>query len=191
MAPWVFPLVCANCINPSANTVDDIGGFSIRTWLPLVHSLAFAAVAPFAGHVSDLVGRRYIAIAATVIIIVGMVVVGTAHRMAVAIIGMALGGMGGGIGGTVAVAAVLEMVPVNMRGRYLGTIFLIFLPMAPSVAYGTSYLHLFDHLICSANVFGYPNLALERMDPTCHRRSRVGLAGHPIPTSSSTRSSRL
>jgi len=177
--------------NVAANTFNDIGGFSIRTWLPLVHSLAFAAVAPFAGHVSDLVGRRYIALSATAIIIVGMVVVGTAHRMAVAVIGMALGGMGGGIGGTVAVAAVLEIVPVNMRGRYLGTIFLVFLPMGPSVAYGTLCLHLFDHLIHSANVFGNPNLAVERMDPTCNRRSRLGLDVHPIPTSSSTGSSRL
>jgi len=102
----------------------------------LVHSLAFAAVAPFAGHVSDLVGRRYICLAATVIIIVGMVVVGTAHEMAVAIIGMGIAGMGGGIGGTVAVAGILEIVPVKMRGRYLGTVFLIFIPMGPSVAYG-------------------------------------------------------
>jgi MFS family permease len=104
----------------------------------LVHSLAFAAVAPFAGHVSDLVGRRYIALGATALIIVGMVVVGTAHEFEVAIIGMAIAGMGGGIGGTVGVAGILELVPVRMRGRYLGTVFMIFLPMGPSVAYGIS-----------------------------------------------------
>jgi MFS family permease len=123
-------------VNCSANTYNDIGGFAIRTWLPLVHSLAFAAVAPFAGHVSDLVGRRYIALGATTLIIIGMVVFGTAHAMDVAIIGMAIAGMGGGIGGTVGVAGILEIVPVKMRGRYLGTVFLHFLPMGPSVAYG-------------------------------------------------------
>jgi MFS family permease len=112
----------------------------------MVHGLAFAAVAPFAGHISDLVGRRVLGLAATLIIIVGMVVVGTAHRMEVAIIGMAVAGMGGGITGVMGIAGALEIVPVNMRGRYLGTIFLIFLPMAPSCAYGTLYCEPFNRL---------------------------------------------
>lgn len=138
MARWVLPHLTPVTTNSSANTIADIGGFGIRLWLPLVHSLAFAAVAPFAGHVSDLVGRRYLALASTVVIIVGMVVLGTAHQLTVAIIGMAIAGMGGGIGGTLGIAAILEIVPVYMRGRYLGTVFLLFLPMGPSVAYGTT-----------------------------------------------------
>lgn len=171
--------------------VNDIQGFGIRTWVPFVHSLAFAAVAPFVGHVSDLVGRRYLALVGTIIIIVGMVVVGTAHYSSVVIIGMAIAGMGGGITGVTGVAGVLEIVPVNNRGRYLGTVFMIFLPMGPSVAYGTSFFALLEILTDSSNVLGYANMALQRLDPAYRRWSCLGVDIHPISTSSSTGDSRL
>lgn len=97
-----------------------------------------AAVAPFAGAVSDLIGRRYPAVFGTVLVIIGMVVVGTAHQMNVAIGGMAIAGVGAGICQTLGIAGIAELVPVNQRGRYIGTVFMLFSPMAASTAYGIS-----------------------------------------------------
>lgn len=114
--------------------------------MALVNSLALAAVSPFVGSLSDLIGRRYFALAGAVITIVGMIIVGTAHRMPVAIGGMALAGVGGGLALTVGIAAVAELVPVKQRGRYLGTIYLVFSAVAASPAYGR------DPFLSSANL---------------------------------------
>lgn len=46
-------------------------------------------------------------------------------------------------------------------------------------------------LTVSPNVLGYANLALERMDPSHHCGSRLGIVVHPIPATSSTSYSRL
>ena len=95
-----------------------------------------AAIAPFVGALSDLIGRRYLALAGSLITIVGMIVVGTAHRMAVAIGGMALAGVGAGIAITIGISGIVELVPVKQRGLYLGTVFLVFTAIAASPAYG-------------------------------------------------------
>ena len=119
-----------------AYTVKQIGGEDISTWLALVHSLSLAAVAPFAGSLSDVTGRRYLAIAGAVIVTVGMVVVGTAHKMPIAILGMGIAGAGSGITGVTGFAGIVELVPVHSRGRYMGTIFMVFSPLAASTPYG-------------------------------------------------------
>jgi MFS family permease len=122
----------------AANIASDIGGESVYTWLAMVNSLTFAAVAPFAGAVSDLVGRRYVALLGAGLVITGMIVVGTAHHMPIAIGGMAISGVGAGLSQVVGLAGVAELVPVHHRGKYLGKIFLLFSPMAASSAYGST-----------------------------------------------------
>jgi MFS family permease len=47
----------------------------------LANLLALAAVCPFVGALSDLVGRRYVAMAGAMFIIIGMIVCSTAHTM--------------------------------------------------------------------------------------------------------------
>lgn len=47
--------------------------------------LALAAICPFVGSLSDLIGRRYVAISGSVLIIIGMIVVSTAHSMNIVI----------------------------------------------------------------------------------------------------------
>lgn len=123
--------------------MEDIGGNDSRTWLGIVNCLAVAAVAPVAGAVSDLIGRRYIGLLGLLLIIAGMIVVGTAHSMPVGIGGMALAGVGSGLAQTVGVAGVCEMVPVRSRGKYLGIIYLFFIVMAPASAYGIQRSMLF------------------------------------------------
>ena len=47
----------------------------------LANLLALAAVCPYVGSLSDLMGRRYVAILGACLIILGMIVASTAHSM--------------------------------------------------------------------------------------------------------------
>jgi len=117
-------------------TVDDIGGSTTYAWLAIANTLSLAAVAPFAGYISDLLGRRYVALLGALLVVVGMIVVGTAHQMPVAIGGMAVAGAGAGLAELIGAAGVAELAPVRYRGFYIGTIFLLILPFSASAAYG-------------------------------------------------------
>jgi MFS family permease len=59
----------------------DIGGVDRWVWFVLANLLALAAVCPFVGALSDLIGRRYVALIGASFIILGMIVCSTAHTM--------------------------------------------------------------------------------------------------------------
>lgn len=84
--------------------VADVGNASASAWLPVCNTLVLAAVSPFAGYLQDLFGRRYITLVGSVMIMVGIVLVGTAHSFAQAIAGMSLSGGGAAIGELTALA---------------------------------------------------------------------------------------
>lgn len=59
----------------------DLGGTDRWVWFVLANLLALAAVCPFVGALSDLLGRRWVAISGGMFIVVGMIVCSTAHSM--------------------------------------------------------------------------------------------------------------
>ena len=59
----------------------EIGGTDRWIWFILGNLLALAAVCPFVGSMSDLMGRRYVAIVGASLIVLGMIVSSTAHQM--------------------------------------------------------------------------------------------------------------
>jgi hypothetical protein len=59
----------------------EIGGDDRWIWFILANLLALAAVCPFVGSLSDLIGRRYVAMLGASFIILGMVVCSTAQTM--------------------------------------------------------------------------------------------------------------
>lgn len=59
----------------------DIGGVDRWIWMIIGNLIALAAICPFTGALSDLIGRRYVALIGTVLIIIGMVVSSTAKVM--------------------------------------------------------------------------------------------------------------
>lgn len=59
----------------------DIGGTDRWVWFVLANLLALAAVCPFVGALSDLMGRRYVALTGAGLIVIGMIVCSTAHNM--------------------------------------------------------------------------------------------------------------
>ena len=64
---------------------SDIGGVDRWIWMVLGNLLALAAVCPFVGSISDIIGRRWVAIGGSCFIILGMIVVSTAHTMNIVI----------------------------------------------------------------------------------------------------------
>lgn len=86
----------------------------------LANLLSLAAVCPFVGSLSDLVGRRYVALTGAALIILGMIISSTAHSMNIFIAGMTFAGVGAGINELTALAATSEMAPTAKRGKYVG-----------------------------------------------------------------------
>jgi MFS family permease len=77
--------------------VADIGGASTSSWLPIAYTLSAAVPIPFCGYLQDIFGRRPIALASTALLIVGAIVMGTAHSFAQGVVAMALCGAGAGV----------------------------------------------------------------------------------------------
>lgn len=59
----------------------DIGGADRWIWFVLANLLSLAAVCPFVGSLSDLLGRRYVACLGALFLVIGMIVASTAHTM--------------------------------------------------------------------------------------------------------------
>ncbi|KAF2789097.1 MFS general substrate transporter [Melanomma pulvis-pyrius CBS 109.77] len=111
----------------------DIGGADRWIWFVLANLLALAAVCPFVGSLSDLIGRRYVAITGACFIILGMIICSTAQTMNIMICGMTFAGIGAGINELTALAATSEMAPTAKRGKYVAILVFTIIPFCPSV----------------------------------------------------------
>jgi len=133
----------------------DLNATSKASWLPVSNTLAITAVAPFVGYLQDLLGRRNITLCGSLIIMVGIALVGAAHGFGQAVTGMALAGAGAGICELTALAGYVErtvapsemqhkadmsnsisdIVPVRQRGVSLALMTGCILPFTPYVMY--------------------------------------------------------
>lgn len=129
--------------------------------------MAAAAIAPIAGSLSDLFGRRYVGLCGSLLIITGMIVVGAARSIELAIAGMAIMGLGSGIAMVIGIAGIAELAPVKSRGKYIGTAFIFVLPFGASSVWGTSFGITADG---SANVLQFNHMEMGCMD-ICYSRS--------------------
>ncbi|KAK8212787.1 hypothetical protein M8818_002952 [Zalaria obscura] len=114
----------------------DIGGTDRWIWFVLANLLSLAAVCPFVGSLSDLMGRRYVALLGAAFIILGMIISSTAHTMNVFIGGMTFAGVGAGINELTALAATSELAPTRKRGKYVAVLIFTIIPFCPSVLWG-------------------------------------------------------
>ncbi|KAA6414292.1 MAG: MFS multidrug transporter [Lasallia pustulata] len=114
----------------------DIGGADRWIWFVLANLLALAAVCPFVGSLSDLMGRRYLALIGAGFLVLGMIVSSTAHTMNAFICGMALAGVGAGINELTALAVTSELAPTRKRGKYVAVLVFTIVPFCPSVLWG-------------------------------------------------------
>ncbi|OCK84723.1 MFS multidrug transporter-like protein [Lepidopterella palustris CBS 459.81] len=111
----------------------DIGGADRWIWFVLANLLSLAAVCPFVGSMSDLIGRRYVALIGASFIVLGMIVCSTAHSMNTFICGMTFAGVGAGINELTALAATSELAPTRKRGKYVAILVFTIIPFCPSV----------------------------------------------------------
>ncbi|QLI65468.1 Trichothecene efflux pump TRI12 [Metarhizium brunneum] len=114
----------------------DIGGVDRWVWFITANLIALAAVAPFVGALSDLLGRRYVAMLGSAFIIIGQIVCVTAHEMNPFIAGMALSGVGAGISELISISGLAEIAPTAQRGVYIAALIMTILPWCPSVMWG-------------------------------------------------------
>ncbi|KAK0668606.1 major facilitator superfamily domain-containing protein [Cercophora samala] len=113
----------------------ELGGIDHWVWFVSANLLATAAISPFVGALSDLIGRRYVALAGNALIVIGQIICGAATSMDAFIVGMAISGLGTGINELTALAGAAEIVPVSQRGYYVAAMILTILPFLPSVMY--------------------------------------------------------
>ncbi|CAK7267578.1 hypothetical protein SEPCBS57363_002662 [Sporothrix epigloea] len=111
----------------------DIGGVDRWVWLITGHLLASAAVCPFVGALSDLIGRRYVALLGCGLVVVGQLVCAFSQNMNSFIAGMSVTGVGTGINELTALAGTAEIAPTSQRGKYIGFLILTILPFCPAV----------------------------------------------------------
>lgn len=98
--------------------------------------LALAGVCPFVGSLSDIVGRRYVALLGASLLVIGTVVQTTAKDMNVFIAGSTIAGAAAGISELTALAVTSELAPTRKRGAYVAVLIFTILPFIPSGIYG-------------------------------------------------------
>jgi hypothetical protein len=59
----------------------DIGGLDRWTWFVIAHLLALAAICPFVGSLSDLLGRRHVALLGGTLLVAGNIICARAEIM--------------------------------------------------------------------------------------------------------------
>ncbi|KAK0384869.1 hypothetical protein NLU13_7347 [Sarocladium strictum] len=132
---WVgsqIPLYLYGSVLP--DIYGEIGGSTNGRWVWMVigYLIPNAALCPFVGALSDLIGRKWVAAFGQVALVVGPVVVSTSHSINIAICGMVIAGLGAGLNELIALAGTSELVPVRKRAVYVGGIVFTILPFCPS-----------------------------------------------------------
>lgn len=83
---WIgsqIPLYLFGGVTP--DIYGDIGGYDRWVWFVIAYLIPNAALCPFVGALSDLFGRKGVAIAGQVFLVLGPIVTSTANTMNVAI----------------------------------------------------------------------------------------------------------
>lgn len=106
--------------------VGELNGVEHMLWVTTAYILASTIVMPVYGKLGDLVGRKWLFVAAISIFLVGSVMGGLADSMGTLIAGRAVQGLGGGGLMILALAIIADVVPARERGRYSGIMGAVF-----------------------------------------------------------------
>ena len=107
--------------------IGDLGivlpdGLNQTAWIVNAYLIAYVAVMPFMGRLSDVWGRRRTYIASLALFLAGSVVVPLAPNYGVFLVGRVLTAMGGGALVPIGLAIVADVFAENRRARALGTL---------------------------------------------------------------------
>jgi len=137
-----------------------------------------------AGSLSDLFGRRYFGLCESLLIILGMIIVGAARSIELAIAGMVVMGLGSGIALVIGIARIAELAPVKSRGNYIGTAFIFVLPFGASSIWGRTFRSIADG---SANVLLFNYMEMGCLDISYSWRTEFSSVGSVLLPSTSTK----
>ena len=107
--------------------IGDLGlvlpdGLDDAAWIVNAYLIAFVAVMPIAGRVSDVIGRRTTFMFAYGIFLVGTIWIPLSDSLGPLLVGRVLTAVGGGAMVPVALAVVGDVYPAHRRARALGTL---------------------------------------------------------------------
>ncbi len=107
--------------------IGDLGltlpdGLDDAAWIVNVYLIAFVAIMPLAGRLSDVVGRRTLFVSAYAIFLVGTIVIPLSDSMAPFLVGRVLTAIGGGAIVPVALAVIGDVYTTEHRARALGNL---------------------------------------------------------------------
>lgn len=107
--------------------IGDLGlvlpdGLDDAAWIVNAYLIAFIAVMPIAGRLSDVIGRRRTFMLAYAIFTVGTIWIPLADTLGPLLVGRVLTAIGGGAMVPVALAVVSDVYPAEKRARALGTL---------------------------------------------------------------------
>lgn len=84
-------------VSPALDFISEDLHTRFPNWLLTTNTLAVSAICPFVGYLTDLLGRRWMAVFGAVCLLVSSIVMGIAKSLAVGVVSMAIGGVGAGI----------------------------------------------------------------------------------------------
>ncbi|KIK90429.1 hypothetical protein PAXRUDRAFT_681387 [Paxillus rubicundulus Ve08.2h10] len=102
--------------------VANIGGGNNYSWVGSAYMLTGAALGPLYGKLSDMFGRKPILYSSIIIFLLGSAFCGAAQTMNWLIVCRAVQGIGGGGILQLAIITISDIVPLQDRGWYSGTI---------------------------------------------------------------------
>ncbi|OCT12360.1 major facilitator superfamily transporter [Paenibacillus pectinilyticus] len=122
MVSIVLAMLVASMDTTIANTtmpiiVDDIGGNSLYAWVFTSYMVLSTVLAPLAGRISDLFGRKRIFATGIVLFLGGSVLCGLSHSMLQLIIFRAIQGIGAGVMMPFPSIIAGDIYPVEQRGK--------------------------------------------------------------------------
>ncbi|KAJ5818397.1 fungal trichothecene efflux pump [Penicillium riverlandense] len=129
----VCSLIFAALVSTVANDLDAIDDL---VWIFSSGLVSISAVAPFAGPIADLFGRKSVTIVGVLASMVGMILCAATTNGNGFIAGQAITGVGVSIQELMSISAVAELVPTHQRGFYAALVVSAFLPFCPASLYG-------------------------------------------------------
>lgn len=107
--------------------VGQLHGIARMSWVPTAYLVTTVITMPIYGKLGDLLGRKWLFVAALALFLAGSVVGGLAGSMPELIAARAVQGLGGGGLMVLSQAIIADIVPSRERGRYMaltGSVFI-------------------------------------------------------------------
>ena len=114
----------------------DLGGFEHYSWVFSAYMLGATVTVPLYGKLSDIYGRRPFFLLGIVLFSTGSIICGLSMSMGMLIAGRAIQGLGAGGLIPLAIAAIGDIIPPRLRGKwqgFTGTVFAASSVIGPAV----------------------------------------------------------